>query len=102
VLFRGRVAQLPALGFEEQTAALGLMLSLGARRSLAAQVIQFLTVECHTAICEREACRQGHQTILGHGYAAVAYGGLILYFEPVLAPEVNQLENTTPVPDWLN
>jgi FkbM family methyltransferase len=74
----------------------------GARRSLAAQVIQFLTVEYHTAICEREACRQGHQTILGHGYAAVAYGGLILYFEPVLAPEVNQLENTTPVPDWLN
>jgi hypothetical protein len=29
----------------------------------------------------------------------VAYGGLILYFEPVLAPEVNQLENTTPGPD---
>jgi FkbM family methyltransferase len=74
----------------------------GAQRSLAAQVIQFLTVEYHTAICEREACRHAHQTIRGHGYDAVAYGGLILYFQPMLAPEVDQLQNATPVPDWLN
>ena len=74
----------------------------GAQRSLAAQAIQFLTVEYHTAICEREVCRQAHQIIRGQGYDAVAYGGLILYFQPVLAPEVDQLENTTPVPDWLN
>jgi len=73
-----------------------------AQRSLAAQVIQFLTVEYHTATCEREACRQAHQTIRGHGYDAVAYGGLILYFQPVLAPEVDQLENATPAPDWLD
>jgi FkbM family methyltransferase len=74
----------------------------GAERSLGAQVIQFLTVEYHTAICESETCRQAHQTIRGHGYDAVAYGGLILYFQPVLAPEVDQLKNTTSVPDWLN
>ena len=73
-----------------------------AQRSLAAGAIQFLTIEYHTAICERKVCRQAHQTIRGHGYDAMAYGGLILYFQPVLAPEVDQLENTTPVPDWLS
>jgi FkbM family methyltransferase len=73
----------------------------GAQRSLAAGTIQFLTVEYHTAICESEACRQAHQAVRGHGYNAVAYGGLILYFRPQLASEVDQLENTTPVPDWL-
>jgi FkbM family methyltransferase len=74
----------------------------GAQQSLAAGAIQFLTVEYHTAICERAVCRQAHQTIRGHGYDAVAYGGVILYFQPVLAPELEQLENTTLVPDWLN
>jgi FkbM family methyltransferase len=78
----------------------GIIIS-GARESLDAGKIDFLTVDYHLAISPIAVCRATHNSILGCGYRALGQPTCILYFHPRCKTEVTSLKAICELPEWL-